>query len=235
MSIYTKDHLLDGKIVYFQPKLGYRSGIEPIILASQANNKDKTILDLGSGCGPISLILAYRFSNAEIFGLENNTLHLELSQKSKIENKFSNVEFKKEDVCNFNRNYMSYFDLVLSNPPFFFENEIFKSKNDSIINAKYISKEKSQKWLKNLIHYIKDKGRALIINRFENIDFMLEVFSLFNVIVEITPILSFKDNKPKNVLISLKKNEKYVEKTKNEIIIHSNSSKYSKQVEDWFK
>ena len=54
MSIYTKDHLLDGKIVYFQPKLGYRSGIEPIILASQANKKDKTILDLGSGCGPIS-------------------------------------------------------------------------------------------------------------------------------------------------------------------------------------
>ena len=43
MSIYTKDHLLDGKIVYFQPKLGYRSGIEPIILASQAHNKDKSL------------------------------------------------------------------------------------------------------------------------------------------------------------------------------------------------
>ncbi len=235
MSIYTKDHLLDGKIVYFQPKLGYRSGIEPIILASQANSKDKTILDLGSGCGPISLILAHRFANAEIVGLENNALHLELSKKSKMENKFSNVEFKNEDVCKFNKDYMSYFDLVLSNPPFFFENQIIKSKNDSIINAKYISKEKSQKWFKNLIYYIKDKGRALIINRFENIDFMLGVFSLFNVIVEITPILSFKDNKPKNVLISLKKNEKYVEKTKNEIIIHSNSSRYSKQVEDWFK
>ena len=235
MSIYTKDHLLDGKIVYFQPKLGYRSGIEPIILASQANNKDDTILDLGSGCGPISLILAYRFSNAKIIGLENNTLHLELSQKSKIENKFNNVEFKKEDVCNFNKNYMTYFDLVLSNPPFFFENQIIKSKNDSINNAKYISKEKSEKWLKNLIYYTKDKGRALIINRFENIDFMLGIFSMFNVIVEITPILSFKDTKPKNVLISLKKNEKYVEKTKNEIIIHSNSSKYSKQVDDWFK
>ena len=234
MSIYTKDHLLDGKIVYFQPKLGYRSGIEPIILASQANNKDKNILDLGSGCGPISLILAHRFANAEIVGLENNTFHLELSQKSKIENKFNNVEFKNEDVCKFNKDYMSYFDLVLSNPPFFFENQIIKSKNDSINNAKYISKEKSEKWLKNLIHYIKDKGRALIINRFENIDFMLGIFSLFNVIVEITPILSFKDTKPKNVLISLKKNEKYVEKTKNEIIIHSNSSKYSKQVEDWF-
>jgi tRNA1(Val) A37 N6-methylase TrmN6 len=130
---------------------------------------------------------------------------------------------------------MNYFDLVLSNPPFFFENQIIKSKNDSINNAKYISKEKCEIWFKNLINYINEKGRALIINRFENVDFMLGIFSHYNLIVEITPILSFKDTKPKNVLISLKKNENYVEKTKNEIIIHSNSSKYSKQVEDWFK
>ena len=53
MNIYTKDHLLEKKIVYFQPQNGYRSGIEPIILAAQANYKDKSILDLGSGCGPI--------------------------------------------------------------------------------------------------------------------------------------------------------------------------------------
>ena len=178
MSLYTKDHLLDGQIVYFQPKLGYRSGIEPIILASQANNKDKSILDLGSGCGPISLILAYRFSKAEIVGLENNKLHLELSQKSKEENKFNNVEFKHEDVCLLNKKYANYFDLVLSNPPFFFENQIIKSKNDSINNAKYISKEKCEIWFKNLINYTNDKGRALIINRFENIDYMLGVFSL---------------------------------------------------------
>jgi tRNA1(Val) A37 N6-methylase TrmN6 len=82
---------------------------------------------------------------------------------------------------------------------------------------------------------LNDNGRALIINRFENVEFMLQIFRLYNLLVEITPILSFKDTKPKNVLLSLKKNEKYVEKTKNEIIIHSNSSKYSKQVEDWFK
>ena len=51
MNLYTKDHLLENKIVYFQPQQGYRSGIEPIILAAQANYNDKSILDLGSGCG----------------------------------------------------------------------------------------------------------------------------------------------------------------------------------------
>jgi tRNA1(Val) A37 N6-methylase TrmN6 len=160
---------------------------------------------------------------------------LELSLKSKLENNLYNVEFKNEDVCIFNDKYVNYFDLVLSNPPFFFENQIIKSKNESINNAKYISKEKSEKWFQNLILYLNDNGRALIINRFENVEFMLQIFRLYNLLVEITPILSFKDTKPKNVLLSLKKNEKYVEKTKNEIIIHSNSSKYSKQVEDWFK
>ena len=104
MNIYTKDHLLEKKIVYFQPQNGYRSGIEPIILAAQANYKDKSILDLGSGCGPISLILAYRFPNSKIVGLEKNILHFELSQKSKIENKFNNVEIKNEDVCHLNKN-----------------------------------------------------------------------------------------------------------------------------------
>ena len=33
MNIYSRDYLLDGKIVYYQLKKGYRSGIEPIILA----------------------------------------------------------------------------------------------------------------------------------------------------------------------------------------------------------
>ena len=235
MSLYTKDHLLENKIIYFQPRNGYRSGIEPIILAAQANHKYKSILDLGSGCGPISLILAYRLPNSKIIGLENNKIHLELSLKSKLENNLYNVEFKNEDVCIINEKYLNYFDLVLSNPPFFFENQIIKSKNESINNAKYISKEKSEKWFQNLILYLNDNGRALIINRFENVEFMLQIFRLYNLLVEITPILSFKDTKPKNVLLSLKKNEKYVEKTKNEIIIHSNSSKYSKQVEDWFK
>ncbi len=34
----------------------------------------------------------------------------------------------------------------------------------------------------------------------------------------ITPLLSFKGSKPKNVLISIKKNEKYVEKIENDFI-----------------
>ena len=39
MNLYSRDYLLDGKIVYHQLKKGYRSGIEPIILAAQCKKK----------------------------------------------------------------------------------------------------------------------------------------------------------------------------------------------------
>ena len=66
MNLYSKDFLLDGKIVYYQLKKGYRSGIEPIILASNAKKKHNKILDMGSGCGSISLIVAYRNPESEV-------------------------------------------------------------------------------------------------------------------------------------------------------------------------
>ena len=72
MNLYSKDFLLDGKIVYYQLKKGYRSGIEPIILASNAKKKHNKILDMGSGCGSISLIVAYRNPEAEVIGFEKN-------------------------------------------------------------------------------------------------------------------------------------------------------------------
>jgi len=53
--------------------------------------------------------------------------------------------------------------------------------------------------------------------------------------VGITPLLSFEGSTPKNVLLSVNKHEKYVEKKENEIIIHTNSSAYSKDIKNWFK
>ena len=47
MNLYSKDFLLDGKIVYYQLKKGYRSGIEPIILASNAKKNHKKNLYIG--------------------------------------------------------------------------------------------------------------------------------------------------------------------------------------------
>ena len=53
--------------------------------------------------------------------------------------------------------------------------------------------------------------------------------------VDHNPNTIFEGSRPKNVLISIKKNEKYVEKIENDFIIHTNSSEYSKDIKNWFK
>jgi tRNA1(Val) A37 N6-methylase TrmN6 len=237
MSLYTKDYLLDGKLLYYQPKNGYRSGIEPIILSGQiySSISKKNILDMGAGCGPVSLIISYRNPNSSVIGFEKNDYHFELANKNKNENKLSNLEYFQKDVCKLDENFLSYFDLIFTNPPFFFEDSVITSKNESIYDAKYTSKEKAELWIINMVKYLKPEGKAYLINRYENLSFMLDLLKINKCYVGITPLLSFKGSTPKNILLSVNKHEKYVEKKENEIIIHSNSSAYSKDIKNWFK
>ena len=64
---------------------------------------------------------------------------------------------------------------------------------------------------------------------------MLDMFKNFNLEVTTTPLLSFKDSKPKNVLFKITKSNYFIEKTLNAIIIHDDLSNYSKDIENWFK
>ena len=114
MNLYSRDYLLDGKIVYHQLKKGYRSGIEPIILAAHCKKKYNKILDMGSGCGSISLIVAYRNPKSEVIGFEKNKIHHQVAILNHKENNLENLKFKIHDNCIFDPFYENYFDLILS-------------------------------------------------------------------------------------------------------------------------
>jgi tRNA1(Val) A37 N6-methylase TrmN6 len=168
-------------------------------------------------------------------GFEKNRHHFELANKNKEENKLVNLEFFQKDVCELDESYISYFDLIFTNPPFFFEDKVITSKNESIYDAKYTSKEKIKIWIINMIKYLKPEGKAYLINRHENLNFMLDLLKKNKCHVNITQLLSFQGSTPKNVLLCINKNKNYVEKKENEIIIHTNSSEYSKDIKNWFK
>ncbi|UCD77002.1 MAG: tRNA1(Val) (adenine(37)-N6)-methyltransferase [Desulfobacterales bacterium] len=71
MSSYTTDTFFDGKIQVMQSRAGYRFSIDAVLLAFHAGPRsgDK-ILDLGTGCGIISMIMAVRAPDIRIFAIE---------------------------------------------------------------------------------------------------------------------------------------------------------------------
>ena len=121
MKSKTPDTFLNGRIKVKQDRSGYRFSIDSILLACYAKLRpgDK-VLDLGTGCGIVSLILAYREPNLKIFGIE--------VQKELADIAVSNVEENHMgDIINILCNDMKELkndmlsgpvDLVVSNPPY---------------------------------------------------------------------------------------------------------------------
>ena len=58
MSKFTYDSFFNGRIKIMQHKNGYRFSIDAVILADYASKRPaKRVLDLGTGCGIIPLII----------------------------------------------------------------------------------------------------------------------------------------------------------------------------------
>lgn len=106
----------------FQPRLGYRYSLDPLLLARfcQTLKPGGAIVDLGAGCGIISLLLACINPTASVVAVENNKEMTVLAERNIQHNDLAGrVSVYGEDVINLKKSYpCSSFDLVVSNPPF---------------------------------------------------------------------------------------------------------------------
>ena len=119
----TKDDLKSFDLQLFQPRHGYRYSLDPLLLARFCQTlkpEGGRIIDLGAGCGIISLVLARINPDASVVALESNPEMAALAERNILHNDLAGRVFvHAEDVIDLSRSYsVSTFDLVVSNPPF---------------------------------------------------------------------------------------------------------------------
>lgn len=127
MSIHctplTNDALFDGALICRQYRQGYRFSVDAVLAAHfcivQAGAR---ILDLGCGCGVISLILAFRHQDKDIrvTGLELQPDLAMLTQDNILANHLDSVVSVVEGDLRRIGDYLDpeSFDLVVANPPY---------------------------------------------------------------------------------------------------------------------
>lgn len=120
----THDSLFNGKLTCFQHKDGYRFSIDSIILAHFIHpDQGDIILDLGTGCGIISLILAYRWEGIleSITGIEKQTSLANLAERNVAMNGYTKLcRVVRGDVKTlFQSVDRESFSKVVCNPPFY--------------------------------------------------------------------------------------------------------------------
>jgi tRNA1(Val) A37 N6-methylase TrmN6 len=116
----TQDDFLGGKIRVWQPRRGYRAGVDPVLLAaSVAAQSGQTILELGCGVGVASLCVAARVAGVQITGVEVQANYAALAQRNATENTLplsvvtADLRALPADLR------QERFDHVIMNPPYF--------------------------------------------------------------------------------------------------------------------
>lgn len=121
MSSYTTDTFFDGKIQVMQSQAGYRFSIDSVLLAFHAGPRpgDK-VLDLGAGCGIISLIMAVRAPDIRIFAIEVQTELAGLAEANVNQNQLEDrIEVIHTDMRLLKPEMTDGpADLIVCNPPY---------------------------------------------------------------------------------------------------------------------
>ncbi len=180
----------------------------------------QNILDIGTGTGVIAIMLAQKFSSANITGIE---IEQEAAEQAKINAqncKWSErITILHSDFLEFANNAITKFDLIVSNPPFF-ENQL-----NSTDYKKNIARHTTKLPFENLIRKVKNilstKGKFCVIipeTEFSGFNHLCNNSGLF--LAKKTNVFP-KENKPANRLlleysqeiVSVNENSLYIRKT----------------------
>ncbi len=165
---FTIDKILRGKISIIQLKKGFRYGFDAVFLAAFVNGylkkikkKKISLVDVGSGVGTISLIIAYQNDQINITAIENNDTYLAVANENILRNNFQNkINLMQGDIFNIDNDLINRFDIVVTNPPFY-DQQQKKSENELANYAKRIINYES--WIENSVKLLKDKGIIFLI------------------------------------------------------------------------
>jgi len=122
------------------------------------NKEDKLrIMDIGSGSGNISIAIAVNLANAYVTGIEVSESAIKIAEENlKKYNCNKRVSFLNCDILSVNRDELTDFDIIVSNPP-------------------YVSKEDYGKVQKEILNY---EPNIAVTDFYDGFKFYREIISL---------------------------------------------------------
>ena len=121
MEPLTRDHFFNGNIVLNQPGTGYRFSIDAVILAHLAcPAPGETVLDLGTGCGVIPIMLAFRHPEVRVIGVEIQPYLSRLARQNVADNRLADrIRIVDKDIGQLSlADIGGPVDRVVTNPPY---------------------------------------------------------------------------------------------------------------------
>jgi tRNA1Val (adenine37-N6)-methyltransferase len=141
-------------------------GTDAVLLGAWVNVKGvKRVLDVGTGCGIIALMLAQRTEeNVNIEGIEIEEQGAKQADENLLETRWCNrVLFHNYSLQTFRSPFK--YDLIVSNPPYFNNSQLPPKAHRA--KARHTDSLSYPELLHHSIRFLKTKGRLAVILPFE--------------------------------------------------------------------
>lgn len=194
----TKDAFLGGKLELFQPKSGYRAGVDPVLLAATVEAEPgQSVLDLGCGVGTAALCLGTRIPGLSLTGVEIQPSYAELARRNGgtaftvIEADIAELPLEARD---------QQFHHVLANPPYF-DRGAGKASQDFRRERALGEETPLKTWVSVAAKRLKPKGQAHFIHRVERLPDLLAAMQGRLGSIEVLPLNPRVDRATERVIV----------------------------------
>ena len=164
----TEDAILGGRITVFQPRAGFRVGIDSVLMpAAVPARSGETILDVGTGVGVAALCLARRVPGCKVTGLELQPELAELARSNADRNGLADsFEAVAGDVSDPpKRITQQKFFHVMMNPPYLEPGRGQAPKSSSRAKSSIEGDVSLGEWIGFGFRALHPKGTLTIIHR----------------------------------------------------------------------
>lgn len=170
----THDDFLGGLIKIWQPRKGYRAGVDPVILAASVPAKSgQSVLELGCGVGVASLCLASRVPDVHVTGVEVQADYAALAQRNGTENALP-FDVVTADLRELPADLRQRrFDHVIMNPPYF-DRTAGTASDDAGKDIAFGGDTPLRHWLEIGAKRVGPRGYLTLIQRIERLPDVLE-------------------------------------------------------------
>jgi len=205
LSTVTHDYFYKKKVIILQHKKGYRFSVDAPILADFLPFcPSGEALEIGTGCGIISMLALYKKKFLKIHGLEIQGPLIQLAEMNGRKNGFSR-QFQAVHG-DFNEIYRDFTGIehIFSNPPFFETNRGRLSPNQEIRDAKTETRLTLRQLLEKSYSIPAKKGSLYLVLPFSRYRETMDAAKTVGYFISRQrEVFSFKDGKPERFLVQL--------------------------------
>lgn len=219
----TRDAFLGGQVNVWQPKSGYRAGVDPVLLAASIPAKaGQSVLELGCGVGVASLCLAKRVQGLHLTGLELQADYADLARQNAAENDVDLTVVLGDLTQMPDPLRQQGFDHVIANPPYF-QRDRSSPADDAGREVAMGEDTPLADWVKAAAKRLAPKGYASFIHRAERLGDLLTALDGHLGSVQVLPLVPRQGRQARLVLVRARKGGRAALRLHDSLIMHRGS------------